>query len=153
MAASAPLDGLARLTSAITATSSPLSAASASRGEAARPADFLQPLQRDAPLPCRKVGTHSLEDVVEHAHAVLLPPRVGCIALPIVSSALQTARGTPVRAVVRGLGLAGLAQHGLGVTGVGVAGPGAPRRCREGAGDRGMQQHAERDAPSSVPPR
>ena len=41
---------------------------------------LLQAVKRDIPLPRRQVGTHSLEDVVEHAHAVLLPPRVGCLA-------------------------------------------------------------------------
>ena len=47
---------------------------------------LLQPLQRHLPLTCREVGADSVEDLVEHAHAVLPPPRMGCLTSPIVPS-------------------------------------------------------------------
>src|SRR5262249_9215279 len=44
---------------------------------------LLQPVERDVPLPCRQVSTHSLEDLVGHAHPVLLPPRAACASRPV----------------------------------------------------------------------
>ena len=41
---------------------------------------LLEPVQRRLLLALGQVGAHTLEDVVEHAHAVLLPPRMGCLA-------------------------------------------------------------------------
>ena len=56
-------------------------------------------LKRRGPLPRRKVGAHVHEDVVEHAHAVLLPPRVGCLAPPIVPRHVSRPVAAPAQGI------------------------------------------------------
>ncbi len=68
MAASAPLLGLQRFTSAMTAMPGCASAAAASRAAGRRAARGLDLVERGLRLAAGEVLAHADEDVVEHAH-------------------------------------------------------------------------------------
>src|SRR5208282_3183054 len=42
-------------------------------------------VKRDVPLPFGEIGTHAVEDLVEHTHAVRSSPQIGTVAPPIVA--------------------------------------------------------------------
>src|SRR5579875_3609234 len=61
-----------------------------------RPAgSLLEAVQRDVTLPCRQVGTHSVENLVEYAHAVMPPLGWDALRPPMVARRATGGRTPP----------------------------------------------------------